>query len=65
MKFGVRKLESWGNTGVWQTDGQTDRQTRCSRKDPRWHSVGRVKIVENQRYRRLKCLEYIKRSQNL
>jgi len=42
MKFGFRKLESWGapedeqimtlssfwhNTGSWQTDGQTDRQT--------------------------------------
>jgi len=48
MKFGYRKLESWGyqmvkkswlksslwhNTGVWQTDGQTDRRTRCCRKD--------------------------------
>jgi len=39
MKFGIRKLESWGyqmvkkswhNTGSWQTDGQT----RCCHKDP-------------------------------
>jgi len=25
------------------TDRQTDGQTRCSRKDPRWHSVALVK----------------------
>jgi len=52
MKFGIRKLESWGyqkvknhdeNSVLTQyrlvtdrrTDGQTDRQTRCCRKDPR------------------------------
>jgi len=51
MKFGIKKLESWSyqmvkkswrqlssvwhNTGSWQTDRQTDRQTRCDRCYPR------------------------------
>jgi len=50
MKFGVRKLESWGYQMVkklWHnffdtipardgwTDGQTDRQTRCNHYYPR------------------------------
>jgi len=29
------------------TDGRTDGQTRCYRKDPRWHSVARVKSIQN------------------
>ena len=36
---GVEIMTFWHNTGVWQTDGRT----RCSRKDPRWHSVAREK----------------------
>jgi len=53
MKFGNRKLESWGYQ-MWGNhdasflrfdtiparDGQTDGQTRCGRKDPR--NVARV-----------------------
>jgi len=42
MKFGVRKLESWGYQmkksrfdAIRARDRRTDRQTRCDRKDPR------------------------------
>jgi len=49
MKFGIRKLESWGYQMVkksWRSyprfdtipacDRRMDGQTRCSRKDPRY-----------------------------
>ena len=53
MKFGIRKLESWGYHGevimmtqfdtIPARDTQTDRQTRYDRYYPRWHSVAQVK----------------------
>jgi len=51
IPFDADKLEQWGYTGVWQTDGQTDkqmdRQTSCHGIV---HKTGCIQILSNTYY---------------